>query len=67
MKIFAGTSNLRLSERIATYIKMKLGEVVINYFPDGEIFIKIKENIRGRDVFVRIDRRRQNSYFSIQR
>ena len=52
MKIFAGTSNPWLSERIASYLKMKLGEVVINQFPDGEVFIKIKENIRGRDVFV---------------
>ncbi|MDA0990012.1 MAG: ribose-phosphate pyrophosphokinase, partial [Verrucomicrobia bacterium] len=52
MKVFAGTSNPALAEQIATYLKTSLGEVDINRFPDGEIFVKIKENIRGRDCYV---------------
>lgn len=52
MKIFSGNANLELAERIAGYLGMGLGKVDIDRFPDGEIFVKIKENIRGRDVFV---------------
>ena len=52
MKIFTGNANPKLAERIARYLKTKLGEVEIKRFPDGEIFVKIKENVRGRDVFI---------------
>jgi len=52
MRIFSGTSNLALADRIAKYLKTTLGEVDITRFPDGETFVKIKENIRGRDVFI---------------
>lgn len=52
MKIFAGRSNLTLARRIADYLKIPLGEAELGTFPDGETFVKIKENIRGRDVFV---------------
>jgi ribose-phosphate pyrophosphokinase len=52
MRIFCGGSNPALAKRIADYLKMSLGEVEISRFPDGELFVKIKENIRGRDVFV---------------
>jgi len=52
MKIFAGNSNLPLARKIAAYLGQPLGEAEISRFPDGEIFVKIKENIRGSDVFV---------------
>jgi ribose-phosphate pyrophosphokinase len=52
MRVFSGTANRRLAERIVDYLKMSLGEIVINRFPDGEIFVKIGESIRGLDVFV---------------
>lgn len=52
MTLFSGTSNPKLSRRIAEYLQVPLGEADINRFPDGEIFVKIRENIRGRDVFV---------------
>lgn len=52
MRIFSGTSNPELAQRIAAFLKTSLGEVQITRFPDGEIFVKITENIRGRDVFV---------------
>ncbi|MCF7837950.1 MAG: ribose-phosphate pyrophosphokinase [Candidatus Marinimicrobia bacterium] len=52
MKLFSGNANRPLAERIAAYLGEPLGEVVINRFPDGEIFVKIVENIRGRDVFI---------------
>ncbi|MBN1557997.1 MAG: ribose-phosphate pyrophosphokinase, partial [Lentisphaerae bacterium] len=52
MKIFSGSSNPALARKIAEYVKMPLGDIEIRRFPDGEVFVKIKENIRGRDVFV---------------
>lgn len=52
MRIFSGSSNAPLAGRIADYLKTSLGEVEISRFPDGELFVKVKENIRGRDVFV---------------
>ena len=52
MKIFSGNSNRKLAGDIAAYLKTTLGEVEINRFPDGEIFVKIRENIRGRDCFI---------------
>jgi ribose-phosphate pyrophosphokinase len=52
MKIFSGTSNTQLAGRIAAYVGVELGAVDIEQFPDGETFIKIRDNIRGRDLFV---------------
>jgi len=52
MRIFTGSANPRLAASIAEYVKMPLGEIDITRFPDGEIFVKLKENIRGKDVFV---------------
>ena len=52
MMVFSGNSNRQLAERIAAYLKTDLGEVEISRFPDGEVFVKIQENIRGRDVFI---------------
>lgn len=52
MKIFTGNANPGLAEKMAGYLKMDLGDIDISRFPDGEISVKIKENIRGRDVFI---------------
>jgi len=52
MRVFSGNSNPKLAESIAAYLKTTLGEVEINRFPDGEVFVKVRENIRGRDVFL---------------
>jgi len=52
MKIFSGTSNRPLAEKIAQYIEMDLGDAEIKRFSDGEIAVKYNENIRGTDVFI---------------
>ena len=52
MKVFAGNSNPALAARIVAYMGVELGAVEISRFPDGEVFVKIKENIRGKDVFI---------------
>jgi len=52
VRIFTGNANRPLAERIAGYLGQPLGDVSITRFPDGEIFVKIIDNIRGRDVFI---------------
>src|SRR5262249_51952220 len=52
VKIFSGTSNRPLAEKIAASIGIPLGRCTVSAFPDGETFVKIEENVRGEDVFV---------------
>ncbi|MGB8170562.1 MAG: ribose-phosphate pyrophosphokinase [Chthoniobacteraceae bacterium] len=52
MKIFCGSAHRQLAQRICTSIGVPLGEATVTSFPDGETFVKIDENIRGRDVFL---------------
>jgi ribose-phosphate pyrophosphokinase len=52
MKILSGTSNTKLSKDISKQLKLKLVNTNIKRFADGEIYIEIKENIRGNSVFV---------------
>src|SRR5207253_11228920 len=44
--------NRELSERICKYIGVPLGQATISSFPDGETYVRIEENVRGRDVFL---------------
>lgn len=50
--VFSGTSNKRLTEDICKFLKIKLADASIDTFSDGEIRVKINENVRGHDVFV---------------
>jgi ribose-phosphate pyrophosphokinase len=50
--IFSGRANIRLAEEICRYLRIRLGKSNIYDFSDGEIGVKITENVRGRDVFV---------------
>jgi len=52
MKVFSGSANRELAQRICDYIGVPLGQAHISSFPDGETYVKIEENIRGRDVFM---------------
>ncbi len=52
MRIFSGTANPELGRRIAEYLSVPLSNATVRRFADGEIFIQINENVRGRDVFV---------------
>ena len=52
LRIFSGTSNRPLAERIAEFVRVEPCKVDINRFPDGETHIKIRDNIRGADVFM---------------
>ncbi|MBI3601052.1 MAG: ribose-phosphate pyrophosphokinase [Nitrospinae bacterium] len=50
--IFSGRANIRLAEEICRYLRIHLGKSNIYDFSDGEIGVRITENVRGRDVFV---------------
>jgi len=50
--VFAGNSNLELAHDICRHIGIKLGDAKVQTFSDGEIQVEIRENVRGKDVFV---------------
>jgi ribose-phosphate pyrophosphokinase len=52
MRIFTGSANPELAQRIADCLGIPLGKALISRFPDGETWVKILENVRGKDVFV---------------
>src|SRR5215208_4861449 len=52
LKVFTGSANRDLAERICKYIGAPLGQATISSFPDGETYVRIVENIRGHDVFI---------------
>ena len=52
LKIFSGRSNPILSKRIVDHLGLKIGDVTIRTFADGELWVKFEENIRGKDVFI---------------
>ncbi len=52
LQVFAGNANRELAEDIAAKLDTPLGDAVVDKFPDGEINLKINEDVRGADVFI---------------
>jgi ribose-phosphate pyrophosphokinase len=52
MKILVGSANPTLAESICDFIGTTPAHVTIKRFPDKEVFVKIDENVRGKDVFI---------------
>lgn len=52
MLMLSGTANRPLAEEIAHHIGMPLADVTVKRFADGEIFVRLNQNARGRDVFI---------------
>ncbi|MFA5176704.1 MAG: ribose-phosphate pyrophosphokinase [Candidatus Omnitrophota bacterium] len=52
LAIFSGNAHPELAKDICKYLKVKLSEALVTRFSEGEIRVKINENIRGKDVFV---------------
>lgn len=52
LSIFGGNSNPKLLEEISKLLRVKRGNAFVGRFTDGEIQIRINENVRGNDVFV---------------
>ena len=52
MKIFSGNANPELAKKISKFLKVPLGDATVSTFSEGEIRVKINEDVRGRDVFI---------------
>lgn len=52
LKLIAGNSNKPLAERISQYLGVSLSKAEVSRFKDGEIKVRIDENIRGTDLFI---------------
>ncbi|MFQ5596424.1 MAG: ribose-phosphate diphosphokinase [Nitrospiria bacterium] len=52
LKVFSGNSNRILAKEICEYLGISLGQARVTTFSDGEIYVKIEENVRGDQVFV---------------
>jgi len=52
LRVLSGRGHLDLAERICQYLDVSLTDVHIQTFSDGELRVKIQENIRGADVFI---------------
>ena len=50
--LFSGRANSELASRIARYIGIPLGKMEISSFSDREVYVRINQNIRGKDVFL---------------
>ena len=51
-RVLTGTGNRALAEEIAGQLGVELCKATINRFADGEVFVRIDENVRGADVFI---------------
>jgi ribose-phosphate pyrophosphokinase len=52
LKLFTGNANPDLAKKIAKFLKTGLAEATVTTFSEGEIRVKIDEDVRGRDVFI---------------
>ena len=52
LKVFCGRASRALTERICRYLDIPVGEGHTDMFPDGELIIRVREDVRGRDCFI---------------
>ncbi|MBM3246603.1 MAG: ribose-phosphate pyrophosphokinase [Candidatus Omnitrophica bacterium] len=52
LSVFSGNAHPELAKEICKYLKIKLSNALVTKFSEGEIRLKINENVRGKDVFV---------------
>ena len=50
--LFSGRANPELANKIAKHIGVPLGKMELSSFSDKEMYVRINENIRGKDVFL---------------
>lgn len=50
--LFTGNANPQLAADIANRLNLPMGKMTVDTFSDGEIFVEIAENVRGRDIFI---------------
>jgi ribose-phosphate pyrophosphokinase len=52
LKVFAGNANPALAKEICEALELEQSRAMVKLFSDGEIYVQLKENVRGADVFV---------------
>jgi ribose-phosphate pyrophosphokinase len=52
LRVFTGRSVSRLTAEVCRFLDCEMGQARAVTFPDGEIIVKIDEDVRGRDVYV---------------
>jgi ribose-phosphate pyrophosphokinase len=52
LKVFTGRANPLLAQRVCDYLQIPMGQGRTELFPDGELIVRIEEDVRGRDCFV---------------
>ena len=52
LMVFTGNAHPELAKNICQYLKVKLSDALVGRFSEGEIRVKINENVRGKDVFL---------------
>src|SRR5579864_3464531 len=52
LEIFTGNSNPALAREVCETLQVRLGEAEVGRFPDGEVMVEIRQNVRGGDCFV---------------
>lgn len=52
VKLFTGNAHRELTQEVAAYLGIPVGDAVVSKFSDGEIMVHINENVRGFDVFI---------------
>jgi len=52
LMVFTGNANPELAKKVCEELHVPLGNASVGQFSDGEIMVEIKENVRGRDVFI---------------
>src|SRR6188768_639588 len=52
LKVFTGRANPKLAADICKHLEIPLGRGQTESFPDGELLVKVDEDVRGRDCFI---------------
>src|SRR4030067_1861850 len=52
LKVFTGNAHPTLAQAICNYLKIPMGKAEVFEFTNENIFVRIQENVRERDIFV---------------
>lgn len=52
LKLFSCNANRPLAEKIAQHLKLKLGDIKVEHFADGEVDVQVLESVRGADCYI---------------
>ena len=50
--LFSGNANKSFAENVSNHLNLELGDATVGRFSDGEVYVVVNSNVRGKDVFV---------------